>query len=138
MVASPLSENKGMRRTVLQVFLLFMFLLSSVLCFSQKLKTHEDSVKHDTNMMKFEKMFVEANLEKNRGNYEQATMLYYDCLKLKPTSSAVYYELANVNLRLYKFSEAEVNIKKAIKINSENSEYERFLDDLYVKMGKKR
>ncbi len=131
-------ETKEMKHTVLQIFLPFTFLLLSASCFSQKLKNHDDSLKYDVKMMQFEKMFVQANLEKNRKNYEQASALYYDCLKLKPASAAVYYELANVSFFRNKFSEAEEQIKKAIKLDSENSEYKRFLDELYVKMGKKR
>ena len=93
---------------------LLISLLISCSCFSQKLKNHEDSVKHDANLMKFEKMFVQANLEKNRQNYVQAAAMYYDCLKLKPSSGAVYYELANINVVQNHYSEAEGNIKKAI------------------------
>lgn len=89
-------------------------------------------------MIQFEKKFVKANLEKNRKNFDQAIALYYDCLKIKPSSGAVYYELARICAEKKNYSEAESNIKKAIKASSENLEYKRFLNELYVKMGKKR
>lgn len=114
------------------------FLFFSIPTFSQKLKTYEDSVKFDKKKADFEELFVKANLEKNKKNFEQATILYYDCLKLTPSNSAVYYELAQINYYTNNYSEAEQNIKKAIKLNPEIDEYRRFLDDLYVKMGKKR
>lgn len=117
---------------------IFLILGLSLDSYSQKLKTHEDSVRYDKKMLEFEEMFVKANLEKNRTNYDQAIVLYYDCLKLKPSSSVVYYELAQICAAKNNFSEAEINIKKAIKLSSDNLEYKRFLNDLYVKMGKKR
>ena len=127
-----------MKQRILQGFLSVSLLLVSCQCFSQKLKTYEDPVKYDAKMVRFEKMFVQANLEKNRKNFDQATALYYDCLKLKPSSGAVYYELANIAFEKDRYFEAEENIKKALKFVPENLEYKRFLDDLYVKMGKKR
>ena len=120
------------------LFLFFVLIGLSVNAFSQKLKTYEDSVKYDKKMAEFETIFVSANLEKNRQNYEQAQLLYFDCLKIKPSSAAVYYELAQVCAAKNNFTEAEEYAKKAIKFSPDNFEYKRFLDDLYVKMGKKR
>lgn len=116
----------------------FISLFFSIPSFSQKLKTYEDSVQFDKKKAKFEELFVKANLEKNKKNYEQATALYYDCVKLNSSNSVVYYELAQINYSMNNYTEAEQNIKKAIKINPNIDEYNRFLDDLYIKMGKKR
>ncbi len=119
--------------------LLFISFFLSVFAYSQKLKTYEDSVKYDRKKVEFEKMFVQANLEKNRQNYDQALALYFDCNKLLGENDAVYYEMAQIYLSQGKFSDAEIAINKAIKVSKgSNVEYKRFLDDLYIKMGKKR
>ncbi len=115
-----------------------LLLIFAIPTFSQKLKTYEDSVQFDKKKAKFEELFVKANLEKNKQNYEQATALYYDCIKLNPSNSVAYYELAQINYSTKNYTEAEQNIKKALKINPKIEEYNRFLDDLYIKMGKKR
>ncbi|MCQ2958901.1 MAG: tetratricopeptide repeat protein [Bacteroidales bacterium] len=119
--------------------LLFISFFLSVFAYSQKLKTYEDSVKYDRKKVEFEKMFVQANLEKNRRNYDQALSMYYDCNKILGENNAVYYEIAQIYLSQGKFSDAEIAINKAIKLSKgSNREYKRFLDDLYIKMGKKR
>lgn len=108
---------------------MFFAVFVSSTCFSQKLKNFDDSLKYDKKSIEFEKLFVQANLEKNRGNVEQATTLYFDCLKLKQ-SDAVYYELAKLSLQKNNKSEAEENIKKALKLSPRNEEYKRFSDSL--------
>lgn len=121
-----------------------LFIFSVLFCtsfnsYSQKLKTYEDSVKYDRKRVEFEKIFVKANLEKNRRNYDQALSMYYDCNKLLGENDAVYYEIAQIFLEQEKFSDCEIAINKAIKLSKgSNLEYKRFLDDLYIKMGKKR
>jgi len=133
------STNTGMNARGTKIcFLIWVLIGLSFNGFSQKLKTYEDSVKYDKKMAEFEKIFVSANLEKNRQNYDQAQLLYFDCLKIKPSSAAVYYELAQVCTAKNNFTEAEEYAKKAVKFSPDNFEYKRFLDDLYVKMGKKR
>lgn len=127
--------NRKLRVAIICASLLFFFSIPS---FSQKLKSYEDSVQFDKKKAKFEELFVKANLEKNKKNYEQASALYYDCIKLNSSNSVVYYELAQINCTTKNYTEAEQNIKKAIKINPKIEEYNRFLDDLYIKMGKKR
>ncbi len=113
--------------------ILFIFCIifgSSITSYSQKLKNFDDSLKNDKKSIEFEKLFVQANLEKNRGNIEQATTLYFDCLKLKQ-SDAVYYELAKLSLqKKNNKSEAGENIKKALKLSPRNEEYKRFSDSL--------
>lgn len=108
---------------------IFLILGISLSSYSQKLKNFDDSLKYDKKSIEFEKLFVQANLEKNRGNVEQATTLYFDCLKLKQ-SDAVYYELAKLSLQKNNKSEAEENIKKAMKLSPRNEEYKRFSDSL--------
>ena len=102
----------------------------------KKLKTYEDSVKYDAQIVQFNEWFVQANLEKNKKNYDQALALYYDCLKIKPKSHALYYEFAQVYEAKKNYSESEENIKKALKYSPNNEEYIRFLKELHEKLGK--
>lgn len=120
------------------VFLLIVFEAFSNECFAQKkLKTYKDSVAYDAKMIQFEEWFVQANLEKNRMNYEQALALYYDCLKIKPKSHAVYYEMAQIFEKAKNnYTEAQTSIEKALKYNRENQDYIRFSKELDEKLGK--
>lgn len=119
------------------VFFLIVFGAFSNECIAQKkLKTYKDSVVYDTKMIQFEEWFVQANLEKNRMNYEQALALYYDCLKIKPKSHAVYYEMAQIFEAKNNYTEAQTSIEKALKYNRENQDYIRFSKELDEKLGK--
>ena len=119
------------------VFFVVVFEAFSNESFAQKkLKTYEDSVKYDAQIVQFEEWFVQANLEKNRMNYEQALALYYDCLKIKPKSHAVYYEMAQIFEAKNNYTEAQTSIEKALKYNRENQDYIRFSKGLDEKLGK--
>lgn len=117
-------------RKYLKFISLIIMLSYSVSSFSQKIKTSEDLLRYDSKIVLFNTKFIQANLEKNRNNLETALSLYYDCLKLKPSSSAVYYELAQILKSMNNISESEVYIKKAIKYNPENRVYKQFLEDM--------
>ena len=119
------------------VFFVVVFEAFSNESFAQKkLKTYEDSVKYDAQIVQFNEWFVQANLEKNRMNYEQALALYYDCLKIKPKSHAVYYEMAQIFEAKNNYTEAQTSIEKALKYNRENQDYIRFSKELDEKLGK--
>mgnify|MGYP003496175209 CR=1 FL=1 len=119
------------------VFFVVVFGAFSNESFAQKkLKTYEDSVKYDAQIVQFNEWFVQANLEKNKKNYDQALALYYDCLKIKPKSHAVYYEMAQIFEAKNNYTEAQTSIEKALKYNRENQDYIRFSKELDEKLGK--
>ncbi|WP_431293766.1 tetratricopeptide repeat protein [Pedobacter sp. P26] len=83
----------------------------------------------DSNMVK--QLFFAGLREKMSENYAVASTNFNKIVGLDPNNHAAYFELANANLRLDKLSEAEQNIKQAIKLNTGNLWYWRLLGEIY-------
>lgn len=88
----------------------------------------------DSNMVK--QLFFAGLREKMSENYVVASTNFNKIVGLDPNNHAAYFELANVNLRLDKLSEAEQNIKQAIKLNADNLWYWRLLGEVYKRTNK--
>ncbi|WP_316825634.1 tetratricopeptide repeat protein [Pedobacter miscanthi] len=88
----------------------------------------------DSNMVK--QLFFAGLREKMSENYVVASTNFNKIVGLDPNNHAAYFELANANLRLDKLTEAEQNIKQAIKLNAENLWYWRLLGEVYKRNNK--
>ncbi|MGM9479069.1 tetratricopeptide repeat protein [Pedobacter sp. GSP4] len=88
----------------------------------------------DSNMVK--QLFFAGLREKMSENYVVASTNFNKIVGLDPNNHAAYFELANANLRLDKLSDAEQNIKQAIKINANNVWYWRLLGEVYKRNNK--
>lgn len=88
----------------------------------------------DSNMVK--QLFFAGLREKMSENYVVASTNFNKIVGLDPNNHAAYFELANANLRLDKLSEAEQNIKQAIKLNAGNLWYWRLLGEVYKRTNK--
>jgi tetratricopeptide (TPR) repeat protein len=88
----------------------------------------------DSNMVK--QLFFAGLREKMSENYVVASTNFNKIVGLDPNNHAAYFELANANLRLDKLSEAEQNIKQAIKLNADNLWYWRLLGEVYKRTNK--
>ncbi|WP_316798766.1 tetratricopeptide repeat protein [Pedobacter frigidisoli] len=83
----------------------------------------------DSNMVK--QLFFAGLREKMSENYSNASTNFNKLVGIDPKNHAAYFELANANLRMEKLTEAEINIKKAISLNSNNQWYYRLLVEIY-------
>jgi tetratricopeptide (TPR) repeat protein len=92
------------------------------------------STNRDSNMVK--QLFFAGLREKMSENYVVASTNFNKIVGLDPNNHAAYFELANANLRLDKLTEAEQNIKQAIKLNSGNLWYWRLLGEVYKRSNK--
>src|SRR5690606_20556120 len=83
--------------------------------FAQKTKSlsKKDSIALDIQKNKFNELFVQGNLHKNRLEYEEALARFYDCLRMQNSSSAVLYEIAQIYVSMQNYTEAEKHILKA-------------------------
>jgi tetratricopeptide (TPR) repeat protein len=88
----------------------------------------------DSNMVK--QLFFAGLREKMSENYVVASTNFNKIVGLDPNNHAAYFELANANLRLDKLTEAEQNIKQAIKLNTNNLWYWRLLGEVYKRSNK--
>ncbi|WP_316737824.1 tetratricopeptide repeat protein [Pedobacter aquatilis] len=87
------------------------------------------SANQDSNMVK--QLFFAGLREKMSENYPVATNTFNKVVAIDAKNHAAYYELAGLNLRLNKLTEAEINIKKAISLNAGNKWYLRLLSEVY-------
>lgn len=97
-------------------------------------ETSMQTATRDSNMVK--QLFFAGLREKMSENYTAASSSFSKILALDPNNDAVFFELANTNLRLDQLSSAEINIKQAIKINPKNQWYLRLLTDIYKRSNK--
>jgi len=88
----------------------------------------------DSNMVK--QLFFAGLKEKMADNYIGATTNFNKVLSLDPGNHAAYFELANANLRQDKLTEAELNIKQAVKLNQDNKWYLRLQGEVYKRTNK--
>lgn len=80
--------------------------------------------------------FTEATRYYLFGNYSQAVVLFRECLKLKPQSSAVHFQLAKIFLNSGNTQFAREHSKKAYLYDKQNKWYAQQLADIYQIEGK--
>lgn len=88
----------------------------------------------DSNMVK--QLFFAGLREKMTENYTSALSNFNKVVVADPDHDAAYFELANANLRLERLSEAELNIKRAIKLKPDNKWYLRLLAEVDKRTNK--
>lgn len=98
-------------------------------------KANIDSVKQELKQIEFERILVQANLCKNKKDFEQAIELYHNAQSLNPKSAVVYYELAGIYKQRNKYQDALKYAQKAISLNPSLIAYRYFLAQLYEEKG---
>ncbi|RYD80463.1 MAG: tetratricopeptide repeat protein [Sphingobacteriales bacterium] len=88
----------------------------------------------DSNMVK--QLFFAGLRDKMSDNYALASENFTKVINLDPGNHAAYFELANANLRQDKLTEAEQNIKQAIKLKPDNKWYLRLQGELFKRANK--
>ncbi|MDP2058731.1 MAG: hypothetical protein Q8J97_03260, partial [Flavobacteriaceae bacterium] len=61
-----------------------------------KKKPNTATVLNEKQKLEFDYLFHEANKERLLGNFQLAAGLFAKCIKINPTESAPYYEMANI------------------------------------------
>ncbi|MEM9023768.1 MAG: tetratricopeptide repeat protein, partial [Bacteroidota bacterium] len=80
--------------------------------------------------------FFEANREKILGNFDQAELLFEQCLKIDPNHGASLYELSRFSFEAKRFNMALDYAQKANKADPENEWYQVMLAESYNKLGR--
>lgn len=83
--------------------------------------------------IKLQELFIAANAEKLRGNYEKAIELFESFLEKDKENGAANYELARLYDLEEKNEEAVKAAEKAAQQDADNVWYQMFLADLYLK-----
>lgn len=80
-------------------------------------------------------LFFAGIQDKLSENYVKAAESFNKILVIDPNNAAVYFELATVNYRQNKMQEAELAIKRATELESNNVWYWKFLVEMYKRKG---
>ncbi len=103
-----------------------------VLCIAIKAQQHPVAVK-DSNAVK--ELFFAGLKEKLNENYVNAGNSFSKVLIIDPNNSAAHFEIANIQLRQNKLLDAEVSIKKALSVQSDNVWFLKLLSEIYKRNG---
>jgi tetratricopeptide (TPR) repeat protein len=126
-------NKDDMKQKVLQrVYLLLalILLVQEVSILSQEQNVPVES-NEDIKSQEFYFVFTEATKLYLFGNYSQAVNLYKECLKIKPNSATIYYQLAKIFMNSGATSLARENAKIACKLSGDNKWYMQELADIY-------
>lgn len=86
---------------------------------------------------RFQEKFFQAQLEKARGNHQQAYLIFEECLDIDPQSAAVHFELGKMDLEQKNAPEsALIHAKKCAELDKTNPWYQQLLGDTYMALGK--
>lgn len=123
------------RFLVFVCFLCIGFSTTPQLYAQKSRRANIDSVKQELKAIEFERLLIQANLSKNKKEFEQALEWYYHALSLNPKSAVVYYELACIYKERKKYHDALKSAQKAVEYNPNMIAYRSFLAELYDERG---
>ena len=83
-------------------------------------------------LIRFQKLYYNANKQKILGNLDKAANLFESCIRKSPGSAASMYELGGIYVRTGKLKEGIYFAKKAVEIDSHNKWYQLLLADAYA------
>ena len=83
-------------------------------------------------LIRFQKLFYNANKEKILGNLDKAANLFESCIRKDPGSAAAMYELGGIYVRTGKLKEGIYFARKAAEIDRDNIWYQLLLADAYA------
>lgn len=80
----------------------------------------------------YDRTFLDAVVERQKGNDSAAFDLFQRCTQLNPSAAESYYYLAQYYLKLRKKDEAMSCFDKAAKLEPDNSTFNETLAQMYV------
>ena len=129
---------KSKPHIVLHLFccgLAVIFLSCSGLNNSKSKKAQEaparDIAAQNAKLSKFGFYYVDACLERKKGNLNESLKLFQECLNLEPDNAAVHYELATLLQLLGKHQEALTHARYCAQADPMNEWYQLILIDTY-------
>ena len=86
---------------------------------------------------RFQEKFFQAQLEKARGNFQQAYLIFEECLNIEPNSAAVHFELGKMDLDQKNAPESALtHAKKCAELDKTNPWYQQLYGDCLMALGK--
>lgn len=90
----------------------------------------------ETDQIKFDATFINANKEKLLNNFDESIKLFRACLSLQPDNATVNYMLSELYSEKQLFEDAEMYAKKSVKLDENNSWYKKQLAEVYKQRKK--
>lgn len=109
------------------IYLLILILLTGACSGIKKSSQH---VKQNESL-DFYYAFTEATKQALFNNFNQAISLYNKCIKVNPASSASYFQLSNIYMRIGNIGMAKELAKRALTLDDSNKWYYYHLASLY-------
>ncbi len=108
--------------------LLIILLLLSTNIWAQDKLTEKDKLRFDT-------AFFDAMNERLKNNYAKSNEYFEQCLSIDDQNDAVYFKMAQNYFDLKDYTQAEVYLEKAQKINPSNKWYEKLHIEIKINNG---
>ena len=116
---------------IMKLFITFLFLfVLNINLFAQEMIIPEG---RGNNVIT--ELFFAGLKDKMAENYVNASKNFTKIIALDGKNDAAYFELANISYRQNKLLDAEIDIKKAIEINSNNIWYLKLQAEIYKRNG---
>ena len=93
----------------------------------------QDMVSPDSTNRKFDHFFMEAMVQRQKGNNDAAFDLLRHCQELRPEAAEVYYFLAQYYAELRDTEKATACVKRAASLAPENETYMETLAQTYIR-----
>ena len=106
----------------IKIFILGILISSQIMCNAQET---DDSQRYD-------RLFLEAIIEREKGNDAAAFEMLRRCLDIRPDASEAYYYLAHYYLRMKDSDKALAAFKKASQLEPDNVNYLETLAQMYL------
>ncbi len=117
------------------IFILFVCYLLCVSC-SPKISRSSYTLRNDyNNSAEYDFLYAEGLRLKLLGGLDEAINCFEKCLKYKPQSDAVYFQLAEVMIAKGNIEYAKEYLLKAEKLDEKNLWYNLMLSDIYQKLN---
>ena len=126
-------KRRSKKYVVIFIISLVLFSVTESLYAVQNSKTERAT--SEKNRIRNARLFADAILAKNMGNYKQAEKLYLECLKYDSNDAASMYELGSLYLSLQHLKEAKKYALNASEIDSENIYYKTLLANVFQSEG---
>ena len=117
-----------------KILLIVMLLNTGLFCFGQNTPSNASATSHVSPLTSctYDQFFLEAMVQRQKGNNDAAFDLLRHCQELNPQAPEVYYFLAQYYAALRNQEKATECVKQAAALNPDNETYQETLAHSYI------
>jgi len=119
----------------LHIILLLILVLATSVAHAQRKKKKKNKTPGYEDERKITELFFDASKQKMLENYEEAALLYHDCIKIDPNNAAAYYELGNLILNTEQTEDALPFALRAMELQPSNEWYALFAANIHQNLN---